>query len=266
MTTVRHPRQLLRRPETGQSASTPALLQSLGSTAAFGAGSFKTFLLKEGTTIICAGTVRIFGTMMAEVPFVGTKEGYRFVTIHKLLCRPCLHVGNHSTLVTLQPAACLALPRSLRTWVVCRKQGALRAFMAGLEAILAELGVKQMLVASIMPLKHMWRDRFGFEPLTVEEATLAEEYLVSPDPETCVMMRKPLGAQAKYEDTLTGTLNKTRQALNSSLAQHDKRRREREAAVGPSSASVVYDSQLGVCMETSPLWAAIPIYVAWSTG
>jgi hypothetical protein len=41
------------------------------------AGTFKTFVLREGTTIICAGTVRTFGTLMAELPFVGTREGYR---------------------------------------------------------------------------------------------------------------------------------------------------------------------------------------------
>ena len=34
-------------------------------------------MLKEGNTITCAGTVRTFGTMMAELPFVGTREGYR---------------------------------------------------------------------------------------------------------------------------------------------------------------------------------------------
>jgi hypothetical protein len=48
------------------------------------AGSFQTFVLKEGTTIICAGTVRIFGTMMAEIPFVGTKEGHRCAAVEDI--------------------------------------------------------------------------------------------------------------------------------------------------------------------------------------
>jgi hypothetical protein len=113
----------------------------------------------------------------------------------------------------------------------CRKQGALRAFMASLEAILSELGVKQIVVASINPLKMMWQDVFGFQPLTVDEAALAEEHLVSPDPETCVMMRKPLGAQAVYEDTLASSVSNTRKALLSTLAQHVQRRRSREGKV-----------------------------------
>ena len=78
-----------------------------------------------------------------------------------------------------------------------RGQGAQRTFMTSLEAVLAELGVKQLVVASITSLKTMWRGSFGCRPLTVDEAALVEEHLVSPDPETCVMMRKPLGAQVR---------------------------------------------------------------------
>lgn len=95
--------------------------------------------------------------------------------------------------------------------------------MACLEAILAELGVKQLVVAAATPLKRMWQRAFGFAPLTVEEAAAVEDTLVSPDPETCVMMRKALGAQAAREDTLTGALASARAAVASTLAKSAKR-------------------------------------------
>lgn len=41
------------------------------------AGGFRTLILREGNTIICAATVRIFGTLFAEIPFVGTREDFR---------------------------------------------------------------------------------------------------------------------------------------------------------------------------------------------
>lgn len=41
------------------------------------AGAFRVFVLRAGRTIICAATVRIFGDIFAEIPFVGTREDYR---------------------------------------------------------------------------------------------------------------------------------------------------------------------------------------------
>jgi hypothetical protein len=96
--------------------------------------------------------------------------------------------------------------------------------MTCLEAILSELGVRQLIVAAITPLKRMWQKAFGFTSLTVEEAAAVDDYLVSPDPETCVLMRKPLGAQAKHEDTLTASVASARQAVCQKLAEHAKRR------------------------------------------
>jgi hypothetical protein len=98
--------------------------------------------------------------------------------------------------------------------------------MSCLEATLAELGVKQLVVAALTTVKPMWRDAFGYKPLTVEEAGLVEAYLVSPDPETCVMMRKPLGAQAAAEEAAAPSATNTRRAVATSLAQAAKRRRE----------------------------------------
>jgi hypothetical protein len=103
--------------------------------------------------------------------------------------------------------------------------------MTCLEAVLSELGVKQLIVAAITPLKRMWRKAFGFTSLTVEEAAAVDDYLVSPDPETCVLMRKPLGAQAKREDTLTDSVASTRQAVCQQLAEHAKRRQRNNAHV-----------------------------------
>lgn len=161
------------------------------------AGGFKTFILKEGTTIICAGTVRTFGNMLAELPFVGTREGYRCEYHHEVSIFALLswarRIGRRK--MCLGDHLRFAVPAALDAAMPCSGQGALRTFMTSLEAVLTELGVKQLVVASIMSLKRMWRNSFNFRPLTVEEASLAEEYLVSPDPETCVMMRKPLGAQ-----------------------------------------------------------------------
>eukprot|EP00892_Ulva_mutabilis_P002773 jgi/Ulvmu1/12497/UM009_0150.1 len=40
-------------------------------------GGFRTVVLQERNKIICAATVRVFGTTVAEVPFVGTREDCR---------------------------------------------------------------------------------------------------------------------------------------------------------------------------------------------
>jgi hypothetical protein len=44
--------------------------------------------------------------------------------------------------------------------------------------VLAELGVRQLIVASLVTLKSMWRDKFGFQQLTVDEAAIVEDILV----------------------------------------------------------------------------------------
>ena len=119
----------------------------------------------------------------------------------------------------------------------------LRTFMACLEAILAELGVKQLVVAAVTPLKRMWQRAFGFAPLTVEEAAAVEDTLVSPDPETCVMMRKALGAQAAREDTLTGALASARRAVASALAQSAGKRAAGDAVRACACARVLYANE-----------------------
>lgn len=55
----------------------PCALKYHASLLSATAGAFKTVVLREGNSIVCAATVRTFGTILAEIPFIGTKEDCR---------------------------------------------------------------------------------------------------------------------------------------------------------------------------------------------
>lgn len=101
-----------------------------------------------------------------------------------------------------------------------RKQGALRMLFAAIEAVLTELKVTQILVPSIRSLKRMWCNftrpnsclhvpmfksefkrhkcrcqNFYFERMTLDEVAKVEDYIVFPDPDSCILLRKRLGQE-----------------------------------------------------------------------
>ncbi len=41
------------------------------------AGSFRVVVLRKGGVVVSVATMRVFGTLFAEIPFVATKDGYR---------------------------------------------------------------------------------------------------------------------------------------------------------------------------------------------
>jgi hypothetical protein len=84
---------------------------------------------------------------------------------------------------------------SVNVEVVRSKQGALRMLFTAMETVLTELGVKQILVPSIRRLKRMWCEKFGFVRMTLDEVAKVEDWIVYPDAETCILLRKLLGQQ-----------------------------------------------------------------------
>lgn len=41
------------------------------------AGAFRVLVLRKGPVVVTVATLRLFGTRLAEMPFVATKDGYR---------------------------------------------------------------------------------------------------------------------------------------------------------------------------------------------
>lgn len=126
------------------------------------AGSFKTIVLREGNSIICAATVRAFGTILAEIPFVGTKEDCR----HGLL----IFASQFWEHCLLWYSSYSPSGHGVYTVVWCRNQGALRTLFTAIEVVLSELGVRHIVIPSIRKLRRMWCDKFGFQQLTLEES------------------------------------------------------------------------------------------------
>jgi len=85
------------------------------------------------------------------------------------------------------------------TLPLCRQSGYLKALLAALEHFLGSLGVKQLVIPAVRELRGMWTRTFSMQLLTLEEAALIEPQIVFPDPESCVLLRKPLGVQAALE-------------------------------------------------------------------
>jgi hypothetical protein len=78
----------------------------------------------------------------------------------------------------------------------------------------------RLAVPAVRPLKDVWLDKFSYKQLTVEEVDLVEEHIVSPDPETCILMRKPLGKQAQVEGVC---MKATRDSILQELCREDNR-------------------------------------------
>lgn len=57
---------------------------------------------------------------------------------------------------------------------------------------LGSLGVQYMIVPSLCQLLGMWRDRFGFVPVTLTEAAALDSRIVSPDTDSAQLLKKCL--------------------------------------------------------------------------
>lgn len=67
------------------------------------------------------------------------------------------------------------------------------AIAQAVESQLATLGVQYMIVPSMRQLLGMWRDKFGFVPLTLAEAEALDDRIVSPDSDSAQLLKKALG-------------------------------------------------------------------------
>ncbi|KAK9908360.1 hypothetical protein WJX75_006723 [Coccomyxa subellipsoidea] len=73
-----------------------------------------------------------------------------------------------------------------------RRDGNLTRFMEVVEDRLGSLGVQYMIVPSLRQLLGMWRDRFGFVPVTLTEAAVLDSRIVSPDTDSAQLLKKCL--------------------------------------------------------------------------
>ncbi len=70
-----------------------------------------------------------------------------------------------------------------------------------MEGRLASLGVQYMIVPSLRQLLGMWRDRFGYMPLTLSEAEALDNRIVSPDTDSAQLLKKCLAPRCSMSQS-----------------------------------------------------------------
>lgn len=167
----------------------------------FDFSAFRCAALRHGGTLVSVATFRVFGTRLAEVPFVGELspvggvaaggQGKAWDTLpsHSLPCWPSL---LPLTAPSLHPPPKKHTPQHTATKDGYRRAGHCRRLVGALEDLLASHRVRYLVLPSVKPLLPMWRGSFGFVPFTVGEQQALECHIVTPDFDSAVLVKKQI--------------------------------------------------------------------------
>ncbi|BDA44637.1 hypothetical protein COCOBI_06-1140 [Coccomyxa sp. Obi] len=136
----------------------------------------------------------------------------------------------------------------LRKGAMCVSAATLRVFGTAfaelpfaVESRLASVGVQYMIVPSMRQLLGMWRDKFGYVPLTLAEAEALDDRIVSPDSDSAQLLKKALGPRK------TTPPHTTTRALRSSRCREtgtpQRQSEQRPAKTDTTSAACYNDSR-----------------------
>ncbi|WIA11049.1 hypothetical protein OEZ85_011201 [Tetradesmus obliquus] len=134
----------------------------------FDFSGFRVVALRRGPLVVSVATLRLFGTSLAEMPYVATRKDARRAGN----CRRLLK-GVEDMLRRLRVA-----------WLV------LPSVKQGVEDMLRRLRVAWLVLPSVKQVLGMWRHSFNFMPLTLQELAALESHIISPDFGTVQLLKK----------------------------------------------------------------------------